>query len=110
MTIKLKKNPKVVNEPGHWIKLNDAAQILQVSEITLRRKLKSGKIKSETRDGKYYVFIKESEYKEKKNDLIHFESYLAEKEIELRELKKQISDQRILIDALENQLNLYVRK
>ena len=110
MSIKLKKINKIVNEPGHWIKLNDAAQMLQVSEITLRRKLKSGKIKSEIREGKYYVFIKESEYKEKKNDLINFEQYLAEKELELRELRKQINDQKILIDALESQLNLLSRR
>ena len=99
-----------MNEAGHWIKLNDAAQMLQVSEITLRRKLKSGKIKSEIRDGKYFVFIKDTEYKEKKNDLINFEHYLAEKEIELRELKKLINDQIILIDALENKLNLFHKK
>ncbi len=110
MTIKLKKSSKIMNETGQWIKLNDAAQILQVSEITLRRKLKSGKIKSEIRDGKYYVFIKDTEYKEKKNDLINFENYLAEKEIELRELKKIINDQIILIDALENKLNLLHKK
>lgn len=110
MTTKLKKTSKIVSESGHWIKLSDAAQMLQVSEITLRRRVKSGKVKSEIRDGKYYVFIKNSQYKEKKNDLINFENYLLEKEIELKELKKQISDQKILIDALENKLGLLIRK
>ncbi|APJ02564.1 hypothetical protein [Silvanigrella aquatica] len=106
MAIKLKKN----NENGQWLKLNDAAQLLQVSEITLRRKLKSGKLKSEIRDGKYFIFVQDTEVKEKKNDLVYFESFIAEKESELRDLKKQISDQKILINALEYQLNLVKSK
>ena len=47
MAIKINKQQNKVDEQGQWLKLNDATQILQVSEITLRRKIKSGKIKSE---------------------------------------------------------------
>ncbi|WP_186646557.1 hypothetical protein [Fluviispira vulneris] len=106
MAKKLSAKMKEINEPGHWLKLNEAAQLLQTSEITLRRKLKSGKIRSEFRDGKYYVFIKDELYNEKKEEIIQFESYLKEKEIELRELKKQIIDQKILIEILEKKLDL----
>lgn len=42
---------------GTWLKLVDAAFSMGVSEITLRRKIKSGKIPHEFRDGKYYVFV-----------------------------------------------------
>ena len=90
--------------------MNDAAQILQVSEITLRRKIKSGQIKSELRDGKYFVHIKESQLKEKKNDIINFEKYLNEKEIEIKNLKTQLYDQKILIDALEEKLTFLLKK
>jgi uncharacterized coiled-coil protein SlyX len=110
MAIKLKNNQKIVEEIGNWVKLNDAAQILQVSEITLRRKIKSGQIKSELRDGKYFVFIKESKLKEKKKDIINFEKYLAEKEIEIKSLKTQLYDQKILIDALEEKLTFLLKK
>lgn len=110
MAIKLKNNQKIVEEIGNWVKLNDAAQILQVSEITLRRKIKSGQIKSELRDGKYFVHIKESKLKEKKTDIIHFEKYLAEKEIEIKSLKTQLYDQKILIDALEEKLTFLLKK
>ncbi|KAB8030785.1 helix-turn-helix domain-containing protein [Fluviispira multicolorata] len=106
MAKKLMQRSKEIQASGHWLKLNEAAQLLQTSEITLRRKVKSGKIKSEFRDGKYYIFIKDDLYKEKKEEIIHFESYLKDKEIELRELKKQIIDQKILIEILERKLNL----
>lgn len=42
---------------GQWLKLHEAAYALGVSEITLRRKIKSGRIAHELRDGKYYVFV-----------------------------------------------------
>ncbi|MBX9837402.1 hypothetical protein [Silvanigrella sp.] len=110
MAIKLKNNQKIKEELGNWVKLNDAAQILQVSEITLRRKIKSGQIKSELREGKYFVYIKESQLKEKKIDIINFEKYLTEKEIEIKNLKTQLYDQKILIDALEEKLTYLVKR
>lgn len=42
---------------GSWLKLGDAAHVLGVSEITLRRKVKCGRIPHDFRNGKYYVFL-----------------------------------------------------
>lgn len=39
------------------MKLGDAAQKLGVSEITLRRRVKSGKLPFDFKSGKYYVFL-----------------------------------------------------
>jgi hypothetical protein len=44
-------------ENGRWLKLSDAARALEVSEITLRRRIKSDAIPCEFRNGKYYVFV-----------------------------------------------------
>ena len=107
---KLKNISKNSEEKGEWVKLNDAAQILQVSEITLRRKIKASQIKSDLRDGKYFVFIKENHLKDKKKDIVNFEKFLSEKEIEIRTLKTQLYDQKILIDALEEKLNYLVKR
>ena len=42
---------------GKWLKLSDAAKTLGVSEITLRRRVKCGRLAFDFRGGKYYVFI-----------------------------------------------------
>lgn len=45
---------------GRWCKLAEAAQLLGVSEITVRRKAKSGQLKTILRNGKYMVFLEEN--------------------------------------------------
>ena len=49
------------NQNGQWLKLLDAAQVLGVSEITLRRKIKTGKIAHDFRDGKYFIYLLKDE-------------------------------------------------
>ncbi|MCA2961036.1 MAG: hypothetical protein IOD12_12340 [Silvanigrellales bacterium] len=44
-------------QTGYWLKLGDAAHALGVSEITLRRKVKCGKLAHDFRGGKYYVYL-----------------------------------------------------
>ncbi len=44
---------------GRWLKLADAAHSLGVSEITIRRRVRLGRLQHEFRDGRYYVFIPE---------------------------------------------------
>lgn len=107
MALKIKHN---LTDDGNWFKLHDAAELLSISEITLRRKIKSGKIVSELKNGKYYVFLNESEYKEKKKKLINIEKFLLEKEDEIKKLRTQIFDQKILINALEAKLKNYAKK
>jgi uncharacterized coiled-coil protein SlyX len=46
---------------GRWFKLAEAAQQLGVSEITVRRKAKSGHLKAILRNGRYMVFLEENE-------------------------------------------------
>lgn len=44
---------------GRWYKLAEAAQLLGVSEITVRRKAKTGQLKAILRNGKYMVHLEE---------------------------------------------------
>ena len=44
-----------------WMKLTDAARFLDVSEITLRRRIKAGQIPCEFKNGKYFVYVSEDE-------------------------------------------------
>lgn len=48
---------KKSTQSGEWLKLSDAAQTLGVSEITIRRRVKAGRIESTFRGGRYYVFV-----------------------------------------------------
>lgn len=110
MSLKIKKTSKVSIEHGHYVTLKDASQIFQVSEITLRRRIKSGKVKYEIRNGKYYIFVTKKELEAEKSNSINIEKYLIEKETELNELKKQLVDQKILIEALEFRLDYFLKK
>lgn len=44
---------------GRWCKLAEASQLLGVSEITVRRKARSGQLKAILRNGRYMVFLEE---------------------------------------------------
>lgn len=44
-------------QDGAWMKLGEAAQALGVSEITLRRRVRSGRLPYDFRAGKYFVFV-----------------------------------------------------
>lgn len=46
---------------GRWFKLAEAAQQLGVSEITVRRKAKSGQLKAILRNGRYMVYLEEND-------------------------------------------------
>ncbi|WGL58501.1 hypothetical protein QEJ31_08095 [Pigmentibacter sp. JX0631] len=107
MAIKLKQSNQFQDQNGKWFKLHDAAELLSVSEITLRRKIKAGKIISELRDGKYFVYLNELIYKEKKQEINNIEKCLLDKEEEIKNLKTQLLDQKILINALEEKIKQY---
>jgi hypothetical protein len=48
-----------IQAKGRWYKLAEAAQLLGVSEITVRRKAKTGQLKAILRNGKYMVHLEE---------------------------------------------------
>ena len=113
---------------GQWLKLHQAANMLGVSEVTLRRKIKKGLLPYEFRQGKYYVplspalsslslqnhesIIKSSEVLEESQDvellkkiiLAQKQEILELKKItsEVEELRRQIADQITLIQILES--------
>lgn len=42
---------------SEWLSIRDAAQTLGVSDLTVRRRIKDGRIKHTLRDGKYFVHL-----------------------------------------------------
>jgi hypothetical protein len=57
----LQTPPPSATHKGFWLKLGDAAHALGVSEITLRRKVKCGKLAHDFRGGRYYVYLYKDE-------------------------------------------------
>jgi hypothetical protein len=55
----MSSRPSNPQSQGSWLKLTDAAHFLDVSEITLRRRIKAGQIPCEFKNGKYFVYISE---------------------------------------------------
>ncbi len=110
---------------SEWMKLGEAAFALGVSEITLRRKVKGGKISHELRDGKYYVMLQKDPETGKYLEGTP-ENYVStmmasgpkfdehrmialQREIEMRDgvirnLKRRVEDQETLIGFLEQSL------
>ncbi|MBX9704436.1 MAG: helix-turn-helix domain-containing protein [Silvanigrellaceae bacterium] len=95
-------------DDGRWMKLSEAASLLQISEVTLRRKIKTGKIPSNIREGRYYVFLNENEslkYNEQEHkDESIYKLEMEKKDQEMKELKRKILDQQLLIQMLEQEL------
>jgi hypothetical protein len=108
------------------MKLGEAAFALGVSEITLRRKVKGGKVSHELRDGKYYVLLQRDpetgKYLEGTPE--NYVSTMAgasqqfdeqrlialQREIEMRDgvirkLRRTVEDQETLIGFLEQSLS-----
>jgi hypothetical protein len=112
--------------PTEWMKLGEAAFALGVSEITLRRKVKGGRISHELRDGKYYVLLQkdpetgkflegapENYVSTMANSSQQFDEQrliALQREIEMRDgvirkLKRTVEDQETLIGFLEQSLS-----
>lgn len=111
-----------------WMKLGEAAFALGISEITLRRKVKTGKISHEFRDGKYFVLLKKDvetgryldstpsnyvhtmqEGQKQGDDLdlrvLALRQEIAAKDCVIRELRRTVEDQMTLISFLEQSLS-----
>lgn len=107
---------------GKWFKLNDAARMLGVSEITLRRKVKAGKMKYEFQNGKYYIQLRDEELAAATEanlraptnlrfdteaaapEVKNLRDQLQQRENLIRDQKRSIEDQQTLISFLEEQI------
>jgi hypothetical protein len=117
---------------GQWYKLTEAAQLLGVSEITVRRKAKAGQVKAVLRNGKYLVYLEEDKelglfvglqddrvmptmgrfqtqrpgFNELRTDSRQIPQGIAENQSDelIHSLKRTIADQQTLIASLEDSI------
>jgi predicted site-specific integrase-resolvase len=119
---------EIQSTKGRWFKLTEAAQLLGVSEITVRRKAKTGQLKAILRNGKYLVQLEENaelglyvgqadlpvaSTLQMSNDRKQQFAQIARKENSepkssqddvLHSLKRTIEDQQTLIASLEDSI------
>lgn len=109
-----------------WMKLGEAAFALGVSEITLRRKVRGGKLPHELRDGKYFVLLqKDAEtgkylestpqnyvstlasnaFASDEHRMIALQREIESRDVAIRELKRTVEDQATLIHLLEQTIS-----
>jgi hypothetical protein len=109
------------------MKLGEAAFALGISEITLRRKVKTGRISHEFRDGKYFVLLKKDPETGRYLDstptnyvhtmqvgnglsgdldlrILALRQELAAKDNTIRQLQRTVEDQITLISFFEQSL------
>jgi hypothetical protein len=107
------RRPFNMEEQNGWYKLGDAAYLLGISEITLRRKLKTNQILHQFRNGKYLVQLAKDTFTGQWNTLNSFalsaeklndfkQSGKEQPSIEFLEFQNKVEQQ---IDLLNEKLN-----
>ncbi len=86
-----------------WVSIIDYASIKGISISTIRRYLKSNRLKNELRNGKYYIEITDV-YNTMKNESVN---YTEEENIKL---KKQIDNFEQELGDLKDLLNIYEKQ
>jgi hypothetical protein len=93
-----------VDNPGSWIALSEAAAYFRVSERTLRRRIKTGELRSQKKSGHVYVLVygpldAQSDKADKAEgvsiapDLALLQAENERLRAEVAELKRQLMDQ-----------------
>ncbi|MCY4643625.1 MAG: hypothetical protein OXB88_03315 [Bacteriovoracales bacterium] len=89
-----------------WIDINEYSRIFEISISTIRRRIKSSKLESQKKNGKYLIkvltdqLIKKDTKKNDSNNAAKMENEKLKKRIKI--LKQEIQDFKILIDIYEN--------
>lgn len=113
---------------GQWMKLTDAAFALGVSEITIRRRIKTGRIPHEFQEGKYFVYVDDANASSQpphgpepssmatavtgstmpsqarlkyENQIQLLKKQLSQKDNTIQDLQRTVADQQTLIAVLE---------
>ena len=98
---------------GQWLKLSEAARQAGVAEITLRRKIKTNKVKYQMREGKYFILTNSDGFPvSTEGTEVHSQTQstdstkkIEELKLENQKIKRKLLDLETLISFLEEDLN-----
>ena len=88
---------------GFWLSILEYANYRKVSISTVRRYIKSNRVQSKKEDGKFFIFVSNENY-EKRQDVtkIKEEEEIARLNEQIRSLKEENNDLKMLVDLYEN--------
>jgi len=90
---------------GHWLTINEYSQYRSISVSTIRRYIKSNKVKFRNCEGKYYLYVSYENMNRKKSDESLLKLDLENAHVKIRKLEEENSEMRMLISAYEERTN-----
>ncbi len=85
---------------GSWLSINEYSTIKNISVSTIRRRIKSGRVKHKFEDGKYYIFDTITEYSDDANSL-GLKLKVRELEQKIKILEMENIDLKMLVNLYE---------
>ena len=85
---------------GKWLSILDYAHQTGKSISTVRRYIKSEKVNCKLDEGKYYIWLDESNITNEKNNISEFEKI----ELELKKKEEEICELKMLVRIYENKI------
>lgn len=88
---------------GVWLSIIEYANLKDISISTIRRHIKSKRVKSKNENGKYFIFVPENKYKQvaKMNTANTLEEENAKLKRELKQKQDELDDLNTLIKLYE---------
>ena len=96
-------------QQGHWLTISQYSNYRDISISSVRRYIKSKKVISKMRDGKYLIFVSHENYENKKNKNIDDKEMIISKLEETRKkmkiLEEENLDLKMLVSIYEKNIN-----
>ena len=91
---------------GHWLTIPEYSSYRDKSVSTIRRYIKSERVKYKLEEGKYYIFVSDENYQNKQRSLekeeMELRFRLVELESRIRQLEEENNDLKMLVQIYEN--------
>lgn len=96
------REERVTDNVGNWYSILEYAQVKNVSISTIRRGIKSGRLKHKIEDGKYFIFTTKilTQAKAQHEEFLLNENKLLRERV--RKLAQELDEYKMLVDLYEN--------
>ncbi len=91
---------------GHWLTIPEYSSYRDKSVSTIRRYIKSDRVKYKLDDGKYFIFVSHENYQNKQTSQeredMELRFRLVELESKIRQLEEENNDLKMLVEIYEH--------
>jgi Na+/phosphate symporter len=92
---------------GHWLTISEYSTYRKKSISTIRRYIKSERVKYKLEEGKYLIYVTDENYRNKKvvleKDDMELRMKLVEYEAKIRKLEEENNDLKMLVSIYERE-------